>query len=166
MNESLRLWLLLRHVEIFLLPTSYIDWDEWYMHESSPFMASQLHFKRGFFYSFLYFLLLIQWYPRHHWSSIKLPILVEIFLSIYLSLSSGKNLSQESCPKLEEGGKNKYRPETIEPHLSNRRNRRRGSQRFPLLKFLSCRGCKHWRSSQSTALLFCFIHYFHSPQNW
>lgn len=37
-----------RYEKLFFLPADYVNWDEWYMHEDTPFMASRLCFDLSF----------------------------------------------------------------------------------------------------------------------
>lgn len=136
--------LLLKHVEIFLLPAGHVSWDECYVHENSPFMASWLHFKLDFLDSFSCFPLLIKIFLRkHHWLSIRLFLLMEIFLSVCVFWClEGPFPGVTSHMRVREWGlSSEWKP--WRPHLSNREDKRRGSHAFPIHRFISYQVSKH-----------------------
>lgn len=96
--------LLLRHVEILLLPAGRVSWDECYVHENRPFMASRLHFKLDFLDSFSCFPLWIKIFLRkHHWLSIRWFFLMKIFLSICVFWCLEGPFSRSQVPCEDEG---------------------------------------------------------------
>lgn len=81
------------------------------------------------------------------------------WLKSFLSgfLCARKDLSWKSCPTWR--GKEQV---AVISHRGHKEGRRRGSQASVILKFVFCRGCKHWSSSQSDELTsFCLVHYFY-----
>lgn len=88
---------------------------------------------------------------KRHWLSIRLFFLTEIFLSVCVFWClEGPFPGIMSHMGVEEWGlSSKWKP--WRPHLSNREGRRRGSQVFPIHKFISYHDYRHWIISKPWA---------------